>query len=82
MQLIVEAGITLKPKEVTLRQLKLRKTAGELRNDRQNCLLAIEDIRSEANCASAGRTLSLTKDGRVAVPIVNPSDRELTLRQG
>ena len=43
---------------------------------------AIKDIRSEANWVSAGRTLTLTKDGRVAVPILNPSDRKLTLRQG
>ncbi len=35
-----------------------------------------------ANCASAARTLTLTKDGRVAVPFLNSSDRELTLRQG
>ena len=82
MKLMVEAGTTLKPKEVTLCRLKLPKTAGELRIDRQICVLLVKDIRSEANCASAGRTLTLTKDGRVAVPILNPRDRELTLRQG
>ena len=58
MKLIVEAGTILKPKEVTLCRLKLPKAAGELRNDRQICELPIKDIRSEANCASAGRTLT------------------------
>ncbi len=35
MKLILEAVITLKPKEVILCRLKLPKTAGELRNDRR-----------------------------------------------
>ncbi len=42
-------------------------------------MLTIKDIRSESTCASAGRSLTLTKDGHVAVPILNPTDRELTL---
>ncbi len=74
MKLIGEAGTILKPKEVTLCRLKLPSAVGKLRNDRQVCVLPIEDIRHEA---SAGRTLTLTKDGRVAVPILNPTDREL-----
>ncbi len=82
MKLIVEAGVVLKPKQVTLCRLKLPSAAGKLRNDRQVCVLPIKDIRHEANCVSAGRTLTLTKDGRVAVPILNPTDRELSMRQG
>ncbi len=31
---------------------------------------------------SAGRTLSLTKDGRITVPMLNPTDKELIVRQG
>ncbi len=46
------------------------------------CVLPVKDIRSEAHCVSAGRTLTLTKDGRVAVPILNPTEKELTIRQG
>ena len=82
MKLIVEAGTIVRPKEVTLCRLKLPSAAGKLRNDRQVCVLPIEDIRHEANCASAGRTLTLTKDGRVAVPFLNRTDREFSIRQG
>ncbi len=82
MKLIVEAGVILKPKQVTLCRLKLPSAAGKLRNDSQVCVLPIKNIRHEANCVSAGRTLTLTEDGRVAVPILNPTDRELSMRQG
>ncbi len=82
MKLIVEAGTLLKPKEVTLYRLKLPSAGGKLRNDRQVCVLAVKDIRTEAHCVSAGRTLTLTKDGRVAVPILNPIEKELMIRQG
>ncbi len=44
--------------------------------------MPMKDIRSETHYVSAGRTLTLTKDGRVAVPIFNPTGKELTIRQG
>ena len=82
MKLVIETGTVLNPKEVTLCRLKLPKTLEKFPNDRQVCVLPIKDIRSETNCISAGRTLTLTKDGRVAVPMLNPSDKELIVRQG
>ncbi len=82
MKLIVEAGTVLKPREVTLCRLKLPSAAGKFRYDAQVCVLHIKDVRSEAQCVPAGRTLTLTKDGRVAVPILILTEKELTMRQG
>ncbi len=45
-------------------------------------VLKTKDLRSEASFVSAGRTLTLTKDGRVAVPILSPTDRDIYMRPG
>ncbi len=45
-------------------------------------VLPIKDVESEAQRVSACRTLRVTKDGRVAVPVLNPTEKELTIRQG
>ncbi len=82
MKLILDGGTLLKPKEVTLCRLKLSGADAQYRNDRQLCVVPIKDIRSEASCVSAGRTLTLTKDGRVAVPMLNPTDKEIFMRPG
>ena len=82
MKLILDAETVLKPKEVTLCRLKLSDAETQYRNNRQLCVLPIKDVRSEASCVSARRTLTLTKDGRVAVPILNPTDREIFMRPG
>ena len=81
-KLIIETGTVLKPKEVTLCRLKLPKAIGKFRNDQQVCVLPIKDMGIEANCISAGRTWTLTKDGTIAVPMLNPTDKELIVRQG
>ena len=31
---------------------------------------------------SAGRSLALTKSGRLAVPVLNPTDKQMVLRKG
>ncbi len=80
MKLILDGGTILKPKEVTLCRLKLSGAESQYRNDRQLCVLSIKDVRSEASCVSAGRTITLTKDGRVAVPMLNPTDKEIYMR--
>ena len=45
-------------------------------------MLPIKNVRLEASCVSAGLTLTLTKDGRVAVPMLNPTDKEFYMRPG
>ncbi len=82
MKFISETGKVMKPKEVTLYKFKLPKALGNFRNDRNVCALPIKNIRSETNCISTGRMLTLTKDGRVAVSMLNPTDKELIVRQG
>ncbi len=82
MKLIVDGSTVLKPKEITLCRLKLTGAAAHFKNDRQLCVLPIKDVRNESSCVSAGRTLTLTKDGRVAVPMLNPTDKELVMRSG
>ena len=80
MKVILDGGTVLK--EVTLCRLKLSGAEGQYRNDRQLCVLPIKEERREASCLSAGRTLTLTKDGRVAVPMLNPTDKDIYMRPG
>ncbi len=82
MKLILDGGTILKPKEVTLCRLKLSGAESQYRNDKQLCVLPIKVVRSEASCVSAGGTLKLTKDGRVAVPMLNPTEKEIYLTPG
>ena len=78
----MDGATVLKPKEVTLCRLKLSGAESQYRNDTQPCALPIKEVRSESSCVSAGRTLTLTKDGRVAVPVLNPTDREIYMGPG
>ncbi len=82
MKLILDGSTVLKPREITLCRLNLTGVAAHFKNDRQLCVLPIKDVRNESSCVSAGRTLTLTKDGRVAVPMLNPTDKELVIRPG
>ena len=60
----------------SLCRLKLTGAAAHYGNDQKIRVLPIKSVRSESSCVSAGRTLTLTKDGRVAVPMLNPTDKE------
>ena len=82
LKLVLDGKKTLAPGQVTLYKLKLAKAPQFLKNDRQLCVIPVKDIRNESGCASAGRTLTITQAGRVAVPLLNPSDKEMTLSAG
>ncbi len=56
--------------------------AAKFKDDQQMCVIPLKDMRRKAVCMSAGRTLALTKSGRLAVPILNPTDKQMTLRKG
>ncbi len=77
MKLIPDGGTVRKPEEVTLCRLKLSGADTQYRNDRQSCVVPIKDVRNETSFVSAGRTLTLTKDGRAAVSMLNPADNEI-----
>ncbi len=80
MKLILDGGTLLKPKEVTPSRLKVSGADAQYRNDRQLYVVPIEDVRNETSCVS--RSLTLTADGRVAVPMLNPTDKEIFIRPG
>ncbi len=82
VKLVLDSSAVLAPGQVTLCKLKLMQAAAKFRDDQQMCVMPLKDMRREAICMSAGRTLALTKSGRLAVPMLNPTDKQMTLRKG
>ena len=66
--------------QVTLCKLKLIQAEAKFKDDQQMCVIPPKDMRREAVCMSAGRTPALTKSGRLAVPLLSPTNREMVLR--
>ena len=81
-KLVLDSSAVLAPAQVTLCKLKLMQAAANFKDDQQMCVIRLKDMRREAVCMSAGRTLALTKSGRLAVPMLNPTDKQVTLRKG
>ncbi len=82
IKLVLDSSAVLAPGQITLCKLKLMQAANKFKHDQQKCVIPLKDMRREAVCMSAGRTLALTKGGRLAVPMLNPTDKQMTLRKG
>ncbi len=79
LKLVLDDKTALAPGHFTLCKLKVAKAPQvlkNLKNDRRVCVIPVEDIRIESAGASAGRSLTTIQAGRVAVPLLNPSDKE------
>ena len=82
LKLVLDDKTTLAQGQATLCKLKLAKAPQFLKNGRQVCGIPVKDIRSGSSCASAGRFFTMTQTERIAVPLLNPSYKGMTLRAG
>ena len=82
VKLVLDSSAVLAPGQVTLCELKFIQAEAKFKDDQHMCVIPLKDLRRKAVCMSAGRTLALTKSGRLAVRMLNPTDREMVLRKG
>ena len=67
---------------MTLCKLNFMQAAANFKDNQQMCVKPLKDMRRDSVCMSAGRTLALTKGGRLAVPLLNSTDQQMILRKG
>ena len=58
VKLVLDSNAILAPGQVTLCKLKLMQAAVKFKDDQQMCVIPLKDMRREAVCMSAGRTLA------------------------